>query len=858
MTTSNLPPLLPRPRLLERLDRPWSRLTVLAAPSGYGKTSLVRSWVETITTKAVTWVTLEDDMDSSTAFWQAVLTSAGRLGVVRTASLDALTEEVRTSQDPVPLLATGLTADGPTVLVLDGYERLRDATARVDVDLARLVDLAPQLSVVVTTRTAGGLASPGRSLRDEVTLLTEHDLAFTEAETHDLLTAFTTPEIAASAAVVQRTTHGYPLGLRAMMLSLGRHPAGAPLENLEWHALVAEDLRAQLAGPAHDFVLATCIPPYFDAELAAELAGGGTEVKAILTDLEWNGFGRWIPFAPGRQVFQYVDALREAMLAEASQLPARKQVRAAELSAWWLHRHGRRETALAIAVRARLYGVAARIYAVLAASDPAAISSPRYDRHLATVPSLALTQFPALAFGRGLACHRDPSLRGAAAEYFKIPAAWDGPRFDDLSPGEVLLGHVSKVVSLRLLGRFDDSGRAARQGLDFFNSIPHLDVESLADLRPMALRHLAYSQHQSGDIDGARGTIMRAVAMTPAPESRNQTAVYAVGLNAFDGRLAEARSAATLVDDRAWRPGQENSYANALGRIGRAVLQLDDFHLDGAAATYDDCPAFRDTAEFWPLITWTLMHARLGLGQSAAEALRVEAALHRAPSPPGMADSLGATAVRGTLAVLWLAAGNRTKAAPLLRIRTRHGGQLAPAALLSRLLAGESGRALDALPGLEGRRGHTPRSLAAVLCLGAAAALRAGNEPAAIALVERVLAHVGPDGARMHLMYLPAEDLAALRHLAAARGHDEAMAYLSGSVPSCFSGDAATAALTAQERAVIVAMARHRGRAAVAASLHVSENTVKTHLQRIYRKWGVNSRDAVIQRAIELDLLTPS
>jgi LuxR family maltose regulon positive regulatory protein len=74
-------------------------------------------------------------------------------------------------------------------------------------------------------------------------------------------------------------------------------------------------------------------------------------------------------------------------------------------------------------------------------------------------------------------------------------------------------------------------------------------------------------------------------------------------------------------------------------------------------------------------------------------------------------------------------------------------------------------------------------------------------------------------------------------------------------VPACVVAAPTVLALTRQERTVLVALAQHATRSDLAAALHLSENTVKTHLQRIYRKLGARSRKAVIERAIELDLL---
>ncbi|WP_436697873.1 LuxR C-terminal-related transcriptional regulator [Nocardioides sp. BYT-33-1] len=847
------PVLLARPRLHARLDQDEPRLIVLSAPSGSGKTSLVRCWVAAHRPGEVVWVTLETDHVARTNFWQAVLTNAGRLDVLPAAEAAGLVDDVERTADLAALVASALADRGPLVLVVDAHERLRDDTGPVDADLSQLVRLCPELKVVVTTRTATGLASPGRTLRGEVELLTAADLAFTADETRELLRAFGEPGVAERADQLHAATGGFPLAVRAGMLSLAR--AATDPTTPDWQSLVAEDLRIQLGtGAAYDLVLATCLPPYFDTELAAELAGT-TEVKETLAELEWNGFGRWIPFAPGRQVFQYVESLRTAMLADAARLPAATQARHARLAATWLYRNGNFETAFEVAVNARQYDVAGRGYAALVASNPETITTARFDRQLASVPSRALTQYPALALGRGLACHRDPATLGAAAEYFRIPASVSHPP-PGATPGEVLMVHTAKVASLRALGRFDDSGRAAQQALAHFDTIPDGEQHHVADLGATTLRHLGYSLFQDAQIEAARTAATRAITMSTRPETLNHTAVYAVGFNALDGRCGEARAAQAHVDPGAWRPGQTRTYVNAMGRIGQAALLLDDFDLTGSVAEYDDCP-FVTASEFWPFVTWTLMHARLGLGHAATEAHRVEAALARIPAPPGTADSLGGAAVRATLAVLWLAAGNRTKAGPLLRTRTRYAGQLAPAVLLSRLLAGEATDALGALPRMETRPGHTTRSTAALLTLGAAAALRADRADTAAALLDRALAIVGPRGARAHLMYLPAPDLAGLRALAADQGDTALRDHLAAPVPDCMSGEIVTAPLTPQERTVIAAFARYPTRAAAAAALHVSENTVKTHLQRIYRKLGVNSREAVVQKAIELDLLTP-
>jgi LuxR family maltose regulon positive regulatory protein len=61
--------------------------------------------------------------------------------------------------------------------------------------------------------------------------------------------------------------------------------------------------------------------------------------------------------------------------------------------------------------------------------------------------------------------------------------------------------------------------------------------------------------------------------------------------------------------------------------------------------------------------------------------------------------------------------------------------------------------------------------------------------------------------------------------------------------------------VTAAELRVLEMLPTHHSLGAIGAELYVSRNTVKSHTIAIYRKLGVSSRAAAVERARELGLL---
>ncbi len=74
--------LVPRQRLLQRLDRGLpSKLTLISAPPGFGKTTLLAEWLATLNAsdRSVAWLSLDANDDQPSTFWTYVTTALHRV-----------------------------------------------------------------------------------------------------------------------------------------------------------------------------------------------------------------------------------------------------------------------------------------------------------------------------------------------------------------------------------------------------------------------------------------------------------------------------------------------------------------------------------------------------------------------------------------------------------------------------------------------------------------------------------------------------------------------------------------------------------------------------------------------------------
>ncbi|HKQ02375.1 MAG TPA: LuxR family transcriptional regulator, partial [Actinomycetes bacterium] len=317
------PDLVPRPRLLARLDTGLDvgRCSLLSAPAGAGKTSLLAAWLARLD-RPVAWVTLDErdqDLGQVLRYLVAALqTIAPECGRGALAWLDA-------PQSPPPeVVLAGLVNDlvalpAPGLLVLDDYHLVR--APAVHAAVAFLVDhLPPTMHLVVASREDPPLPLPQLRAGNQLTEVRAADLAFSLEEAAAFLGAGMGLRLAETqvAALVDRT-EGWAAGLQLAGLALRDRPdPGAFVTAFTGeHRLVADYLMAEVLerqpAPTRRFLLTTGVVDRLCAPLCdALLAPDGGDSQGVLEELERANL-LLVPLDDERVWYRYHHLLADAL-----------------------------------------------------------------------------------------------------------------------------------------------------------------------------------------------------------------------------------------------------------------------------------------------------------------------------------------------------------------------------------------------------------------------------------------------------------------------------------------------------------------------------------------------------------------
>jgi LuxR family maltose regulon positive regulatory protein len=889
--------IVPRPLLTERLDRSAdARLSLISAPAGFGKSTLVAEWLAARpdARPAAAWLSLDAGDNDPGPFWTSVVAAlqsvAPGVGADSLSLLDGPDQAIETVLAPLLNDLNALESD--VVLVLDDYH-VADAPA-IQAGMSFMLEhLPPNVHLIITTRADPALPLARLRARGDLVEIRAADLRFTPDEADAYLNGVMTLGLTAGdVATLEGRTEGWIAAIQLAGLSMqGRDDVAGFIADFAgddryivdylveevWHRQ-PEDVRRFLLQTS---ILSRLCGPLCDAVTGQ---GGG---KATLETLDRRNLFL-IPLDDRRRWYRYHhlfgDVLQARLLDEAPELVPELHRRAAE----WYASEGEADDAIRHAMAGGDFSRAADLVEL---SIPVMSRDRRESvtrRWLAALPDEQVRKRPVLSdsYAGALLVHGEvDGVEGRLADAERwLELTADSLATDGTRPTTMIVTDEAAFRSLpasiaihraglaRILG--DDAGtvRHARRGLELLGEDEHLGRGGAAALLGLAYwaggdleaAHRSYldayanlekAGHLSdllgltitlADIRIAQGRLGDAQRMyeqglalslaNPGPVLRG-TADMHVGLSAI-ARERDDRATATAALRSCQELGEENGLPKNpyRSRVAMARIRQTDGDLDAGIRLLDEAERRYD-GDFSPDVQ-----------PVAAVRTRVQIVAGRLADAAAWARDRGLSTADDltyltefehlTLARVLLAHGSRERDDRAIRDVL---------AFLARLLAAAE----------DGRR------IGSVIDIRIAQALAhqaIGDSAAAHESLSLAIDLAGPEG---YVRIFVDEGPPMIALLKAAARQRDAPAYVRRLVAATAPPESLATAdqpliepLSERELDVLHLLESDLDGPDIARELSVSLPTVRTHTSNIYAKLGVTNRRAAVRRAGELGLLS--
>ncbi len=233
ITPSTRPELVARPRLLELLNTDLlhdcnftRKLTLVSAPAGFGKTTLLSEWLGGSRQEA-SWVTLDKRDNDPVQYWSCIIEALQRKAAgFGKAFMSAIQSgESNTPENPREDLVTGLINDladleSPFMLILDDYHLVTNSLIHEEFAIL-LENLPERLHLVIATRSDPPLPLARLRARGEMREVRQADLKFNLGETLEMIKNLSQRELStADAGELTSRTEGWAVGLQMAAVML--------------------------------------------------------------------------------------------------------------------------------------------------------------------------------------------------------------------------------------------------------------------------------------------------------------------------------------------------------------------------------------------------------------------------------------------------------------------------------------------------------------------------------------------------------------------------------------------------------------------------------------------------------------
>ena len=361
---------VPRSRLIEQLNetRP---LTLISAPAGFGKTTLLSDWIPQ-SQHCVTWLSIDEDDNDPISFCVYVVAALQKLRP--DLGRDTLILLQSPQPPPITLILSTLINEISSFpenfsIVLDDYHLIKTQSIHEAVTFV-LDHLPPQMRLILTARADPPLPIARLRARNQLTELRADDLCFTSDEATVFLTEvmglkLSTGDIAA----LESRTEGWVAGLQLAALSIrGRDDVSAFIQAFSGshrHILtyLAEEVLERCPEGTLNFLLQTSVLDRLCGPLC-DAVTGGNDSQVLLQRLEQaNSF--LVPLDDHGIWFRYHHLFGEVLCARLAQTQPSLMPELHRRASVWLEQNGLLTEAVTHALASQDFEQAARLVEII-------------------------------------------------------------------------------------------------------------------------------------------------------------------------------------------------------------------------------------------------------------------------------------------------------------------------------------------------------------------------------------------------------------------------------------------------------------------------------------------------------------
>ncbi len=848
------------------------KLTLISAPAGFGKSTLVAMWARK--SKALLgWVSLDAQDNDPVLFLTYILTaikSAGQVG-------DSILAEIQSSQRPSDeaMLKAWINeiANHPSklILVLDDYHVIENPTIHHHIEFL-LEHLPPNFHLIVNTRSDPNLRLARIRASGDLTEIRESDLRFTESETSEFLESVMGLHLSPqNMLALERRTEGWAVGLQLAGLALkGREDVDEFVSDFTGgHQFIldylTEEVFEQQAKEIQNFLIQTCILERFCASLCDDVTEGQNGEATIELLSKGNLFV--IPLDEYRQWYRYHHLFVELLRYKLDQLPADQVAELHERACSWYAKNDLISEAVYHAMTAKNFNRAADLIEPITSLLIGRGEIKTVHNWIEAFPKAFLKKRPRLCIT--LAWVFNLNNTGTAIEPLVQDAerALDTGEFEEAIIAEVR-GHAATLRGYAALQQ-NDPPQALQHMTNALAWLPEEDVyiRSIITFTQGVVLKRGYVW------DAAEKTLK--MAENYGRVSYNYSialgsCIHLIEMLIIQGKLRDAARHCQQAIEYYLPLHKENRLPN-LGfvytKLGEIQYEWDDLEAAGENLTSGLELSSRIIAA-WAWRRDGLVHlSRLKQVEGDSEAAQtiLNQALNVNENMQDLYDKMDMSFAQ---ARLWLMQGNLTAATRWqhdIQARPENRSELIDVVLAKVLIAqGEGRKVLDILsPHYEAALATGRNSLLIeILVLQASAHLIEKNPALACTTLVKALSLAEAEGCIR--VFLEAGDLIAgmLRQL---RQRPEdfipkekfliSQSYITQLLTTFPDHGDLASLLNGREVEILCLLAAGKKTPEIAAELFLSNNTIKWHLKNIYSKLDVHSRAEAIERGRQLELI---